>query len=257
MDSSDASNVHHWFGRSHRITFMAGQQTAESAGTRRTSATNTEYSDAPDISQRRVFPSMTVHMETSLRRRQECYEFRCFLGTMTVPWIVLTLQCLHHWFGRSYNIYFLWMGKESAGISENSADASATTIQNIRCSRYFAQRRVFHFHDCAHGDGLRCRQECYEFRCFLGTARRCHGLGCSVYITGLDEATTYIWLGKIPQESRKLGGCQCNHRTEYSRFSIFRSTTCPYDCAHGYSLRRRQECYGFRRFLDSARRCHG
>jgi hypothetical protein len=29
MDSSDASNVHHWFGRSHRITFMAGQQTAE------------------------------------------------------------------------------------------------------------------------------------------------------------------------------------------------------------------------------------
>jgi hypothetical protein len=45
--------------------------------------------------------------------------------------------------------------------SENSADASATTVQNIPDSRYFAQR-VLHFHDCAHGDGLRCRQECYR-----------------------------------------------------------------------------------------------
>jgi hypothetical protein len=28
-------------------------------------------------------------------------------------------------------IYFLWLDKNSAGISENSADASATTVQNI------------------------------------------------------------------------------------------------------------------------------
>jgi hypothetical protein len=33
-------------------------------------------------------------------------------------------------------------GQNPAGISENSADASATTVQNIPDSRYFAQRRV-------------------------------------------------------------------------------------------------------------------
>jgi hypothetical protein len=27
--------------------------------------------------------------------------------------------------------YFLWLGKKSTGISANSADASATTVQNI------------------------------------------------------------------------------------------------------------------------------
>jgi hypothetical protein len=33
--------------------------------------------------------------------------------------------------------YFLWLGKNSAGISENSADASATTVQNIPDSPIF------------------------------------------------------------------------------------------------------------------------
>jgi hypothetical protein len=81
----------------------------------------------------------------------------------------------------------------------------------------------------------------------------------NVYITGWTKPHIYFlgW-AKNPQESAKLGGGrQCNHRTEYPRFSIFRSTTCLHfhDCAHGDGLRRRQECHGFRRFLDSARRC--
>jgi predicted rRNA methylase YqxC with S4 and FtsJ domains len=41
----------------------------------------------------------------------------------------------------------------------------------------------------------------------------------NVYITGLDEATTYTffgWAKKIRRDQRKFDRCQCNHRTEYS-----------------------------------------
>jgi hypothetical protein len=67
---------------------------------------------------------------------------------------------------------------------------------------------------------------------------------------GLDEATTYIlWLdNKFRRNQRKLGGRQ-DHRTEYSDSPIFlRCVLYLHDCAHGDGLRRRQECYEFRRF---------
>jgi hypothetical protein len=67
--------------------------------------------------------------------------------------------------------YFLWMGKNPAGIS-NSADASATTVEYSRFSRYFAQRRVLYFHD--YGDGLRRRQNVTGFD-VSWIPRRCHG----------------------------------------------------------------------------------
>jgi hypothetical protein len=178
-----------------------------------------------------------------------------FPGLHTVPWIVLTLQCLHHGIGRSYNILSL-AGRNSAGISENSADASATTVQNTRFSRYFAQRCVLHFHDCAHGDGLRRRQECYRFRRFLDSAvpwiaRR---LECLHHWIGRSHNIYFLWMGE------EFAGISETRRCVplNSDSLIFRSTMSPHfhDCAHGDSLRRRQECHGFRRFLDSAR-CHG
>jgi hypothetical protein len=58
------------------------------------------------------------------------------------------------------------------------------------------------------------------------------------------------WVQEFRRNQRKPGGCQRNHRTEYSRRAglpndvSFTSA----DCAHGDSLRRRQECYEFRRF---------
>jgi hypothetical protein len=59
-----------------------------------------------------------------------------------------------------------------------------------------------------HGDGLR-RQECYGFRRFLIPHDGAMPRILNVYITGLDEATTYTFAGqRIPQESAKLGGCQ-------------------------------------------------
>jgi hypothetical protein len=108
------------------------------------------------------FTSMLCHGD-GLRRRQECYSM--FPGNpTTVPWVVLMPRMSYHGTGRSYNIYFLWL--DTAGISENSADASDHRTEYSRFSRYFAQRRVLYFHDCARRRSR--RQECYEFRC-LGT----------------------------------------------------------------------------------------
>jgi hypothetical protein len=68
--------------------------------------------DSPDISLNDVsFTSMTVHMETVYAADKNVTSF-------DVSWIphdgaiVPGFQCLHHWIGRSYNIYFLWLGEE-------------------------------------------------------------------------------------------------------------------------------------------------
>jgi hypothetical protein len=83
--------------------------------------------------------------------------------------------------------------------------------------RYFAQRRVLQFHDCAHGDGLRCRQECHGFR-FPGF--RMMTVPWIVLTLPMStsrnlRSATYTFFGwaKIRRNQRKLRGHQCNDRT--------------------------------------------
>jgi hypothetical protein len=104
-------------------------------------------------------------------------------------------------------------------------------------------------------------KECYGFRRFLDSTRGAMDSSdaSNVYITGLDEATTYTFLDgrRIPQEERKLVGRQRPPQNIPDSPDIslndvsFTSMT-----VHGNSLRRRQECHGF----DVSwipRRCHG
>jgi hypothetical protein len=88
----------------------------------------------------------------------------------TVPWIVLTPRTTSRDWTKP-PLYFLWLEKNPAGIK--LTDASDHRTEYSRFSRYFAQRRVLHFHDCTWRQftpRIRIR-----FRCFLGTPRRCHG----------------------------------------------------------------------------------
>jgi hypothetical protein len=87
-----------------------------------------------------------------------------------------------------------------------------TTVQNIPDSPDISLNDVFYFHDCAHGDSLRRKKECHGFD--VSWIPHDGAMDVSnVYITDLDEATTYTFFGwkRIPQESAKLGGRQCNH----------------------------------------------
>jgi hypothetical protein len=63
-----------------------------------------------------------------------------------------------------------------------------------------------------------------QFRRFLDSADGAMDSSdaSNVYITGLDEATEYTFYGWAKNSAgiRKLGGRQCNHHTEYPRFSI-------------------------------------
>jgi hypothetical protein len=155
MDSSDASNV--YIGWTSYDIYFLWLDTAGRAKTRRMPA-QPQYriSDAPDISLNDVsFTSMTVHMAVYAADR--CYEFRRFLGTHHGTMDSDASNGLHHGSGRSYNIYFLWLGKNTAGISENSAVSVRPPYRIFPTPRYFFQRRVLQFHDCAHGDGLRRR----------------------------------------------------------------------------------------------------
>jgi hypothetical protein len=78
----------------------------------------------------------------------------------------------------------------------------------------------------------------------------------NVYITGLDEATYFLWLDKNPAgiRTRRM---PVQPRTEYpdspdiSNDVSFTSMT-----AHGDGLRADKNVT-VSRFLDSARRCHG
>jgi hypothetical protein len=120
-----------WTKLQHILSLAGRRIPQESAQTRQMPVQPLQnIPDSPDISLNDVsFTSMTVHMETVYAADKNVTGF-------DVSWIphdgaiVPGFQCLHHWIGRSYNIYFLWLGENTAGISENSADASATTAEN-------------------------------------------------------------------------------------------------------------------------------
>jgi predicted rRNA methylase YqxC with S4 and FtsJ domains len=85
--------------------------------------------DSPDISLNDVsFTSMTVHMETVYTADKNVTRFDVSWiphdGAMddSTPRMSTTV-------GRSYHIYFLWLGEKTRGISSNSTDASATTAE--------------------------------------------------------------------------------------------------------------------------------
>jgi hypothetical protein len=80
----------------------------------------------------------------------------------------------------------------------------------------------------------------------------------NVYITGLDEATTYTFL--MGEEYRRKSETRRTPRPPQnipdSPDISLNDVSFTSDCAHGDSLRRRQECHGF----DVSwipRRCHG
>jgi hypothetical protein len=86
---------------------------------------------------------MTVHMETVYADKN--VRVSMFLGTATVPWIVLMPSNVYitGWTKRPY-FGFGW----AVARSRNSRHASATTVQNIPDAPIF-QRRVL-THDLRH-----------------------------------------------------------------------------------------------------------
>jgi hypothetical protein len=164
---------------------------------------------------------MTVHGD-GLRRRQECYDFDVSWephdgamdssdASMSTSLVWTKLQ------------HILSMAGQQ--IPQESAKTRWTpdTVQNIPDSPD-PLNDVSFTSMTVHGDGLRRRQECYEFRRFLEPADGAMDSSdaSNVYITGLDEATEYTFYGWAKNSAgiRKLGGRQCDHRTEYTRFSI-------------------------------------
>jgi hypothetical protein len=118
-----------------------------------------------------------------------------------VPWIARMPRMSTSLVGRSH-IYTFLAGRRIRRNQRNSAaDASATTVQNIPDLSIFRSTTCLHFHDCAHGDGLRRRQECHGFRRFLDSARRCMDSSdaSNVYITDWTKLQHILsWLGENP-----------------------------------------------------------
>jgi hypothetical protein len=106
---------------------FAKEESAGSAKTRRMPVQPLQnIPDSPDISLNDVsFTSMTVHMETVYAADKNVTVRRFLDSRMTVPWIVLTLQCLHHWNWTKHTYTFFGWAKIRRN-QRNSAYASAT-----------------------------------------------------------------------------------------------------------------------------------
>jgi uncharacterized protein YcfJ len=127
MDSSDPQCLHHWFTKLQHILRMGskrGWRISENSA----DASATVQNIPRYFAQRRVFTSMTVHMETVYAEDKNVTGFDVSYsdGAMDSSTSNVYITGLDE----ATNIYFGW-AKESAGISANSADASATTVQNI------------------------------------------------------------------------------------------------------------------------------
>jgi hypothetical protein len=94
--------------------------------------------------------------------------------------------------------------------------------------RYFAQRRVFHFHDCAHGDSLRRRQEWgFDVSWIPHDGAMDSSDASNVYITdGRSYNIYFLWLGERMRRNRKLGDASATTIQNIPMLPIFRSTTC-------------------------------
>jgi hypothetical protein len=174
---------------------------------------------------------------------------------MTVPWIVLTLPM-----STSRNCakptYTFLAGRKSAGISANSA-TSVQRQNNLRHrqSGYFFQRRVL-YSMTVHMETVYATTKIH-FSTFPGAR---HGAmdssDASNVHHGTGRATTYTFFVGIIQKEHGNSTMQCT-TSRFPDSPIFRSTTCLYfhDCAWKRSTPPTR--MKVRRFLDSARRCHG
>jgi predicted rRNA methylase YqxC with S4 and FtsJ domains len=112
------------------------------------------------------------------------------------------------------------MGKEFRGISENSADASATTVQNIPDSPDISLNDVSFTSMTVHMETVYAADKNVTgdvpgFRTTVPWIVRMPRMS-----TSLDWTKPQILSlagRRIRRNQRKLGGRQCNHRTEYSR----------------------------------------
>jgi hypothetical protein len=126
-------------------------------------------------------------------------------------------------------IYFLGWAKNSAGISANSADASATTVQNID-SPDISLNDVSFTSMTVHMETVYAADKnVTSFDVSWNPTTPWIVRTPRMSTSRTDEATEYTFYGwaEIPQESAKLADAS-NHNTEYPRCPIFRSTTCLY-----------------------------
>jgi hypothetical protein len=146
--------------------------------------------------------------------------------------------------------------EKSAGISENSADASATTVQNIPDSPDISLNDVSFTSMTVHMETVYADKNVTVstfpgFRMTVPWIVRFQNVTSRI---GRSYKYTFFGWAKNSQESAKLGGRQCNHNTEYTRFSryfaqrrVLTSMT-----VHMETVYAADKNVGFRRFLDSA-----
>jgi hypothetical protein len=121
------------------------------------------------------------------------------------------------------------LGRPTRWAGQETRTSAQPPYRAFRRAGYFAQRRVLHFHDCAHGTVY---AEDKNVTGFDVSWEPHHGAvdgsdASNVYITGSGRSHNIYFLGEeFRRNQRKLGGSSALHRTEYPRCSeIFRSTT--------------------------------
>jgi hypothetical protein len=151
--------------------------------------------------------------------------------------------------------FFGW-AKNTAGIEQNSADASATTVQNIPDSPDISLNDVSFTSMTVHMETVYAADKNVTgFRRFLEPHDG------AMDSSDASMSTSLVWTKLqhiLSMAGQKFAGIRNSADasatgTEYSDSPDISLNDVSFtDCAHGDGLRCRQECYSFRRFLDSA-----
>jgi hypothetical protein len=191
-------------------------------------------------------------METVYAADKNVTGFDVSWNRTTVPWIARMLpMCTSPDWTKLQHI--LWLDNKHGWEERKLADASATTVQNIPDSDISLNDVSFtsmtvHMETVYAEDKNVTGFDVSGFHTVPWTVRM-----LNVYITGLDEATTYTFGWKNPQESAKTRRTPVQPRTEYPRFSryfaqrrVFTSMT-----VHMETVYAADKNVTVRRFLDS------
>jgi hypothetical protein len=193
------------------------------------------------------FTSMTVHMETvyAADKNVTCRRFlasprRCMDSSDASNVSTYGLN--------EATTYFLWLGEESAGISESSADRCNHNTE-YPDSPDISLNDVSFTSMTVHMETVYADKRMLQVSTFPGTRMTVpwivRMLSTCTSRVGRSYNIYFFWLDKDRRNQRKLGGHQCNHvqnipdSPDISLNVSFTSMT-----VHGNSLRRRQECYG-------------
>jgi hypothetical protein len=139
------------------------------------------------------------------------------------------------------------MGNKYRRNQRNSADASATTVQNIPDAPDISLNDVSFTSMTVHMETVYAADKnvtSFDVSWNPHDGAMDSSDASNVYITGLDEATEYTFYGwaEFRRNQRKLGGCQCTtYRISIPRYFAQRRVFHFHDCTWR-RLRRRQEC---------------